>query len=75
MAEEPMTPSELKSSRKHLNLTQQKMAEALGVSPRYTTYLEAGEQPIIQPVKFAVYWLLLPKRIRNRYLPKIDVDS
>lgn len=65
-----MTPEQLKISRESLQLTQEGMGEALGKSERFITYRESGVQPIDRMTKYAVCWLLLPKRVKEKYLPR-----
>lgn len=65
-----MKPEQLKKSREMLQLTQESMGEAVNRSERFITYRESGKQPIDKMLKYAVSWLLLPKRIREKYLPK-----
>jgi DNA-binding XRE family transcriptional regulator len=70
MSDEEMTPEQLKLSRERLNLTQQGMADAVGMSERSITYCESGVLPVKKTLKYAICWLLLPKKIRSRHLPK-----
>ena len=65
-----MKPEQLKEARETLQLTQEGMGDALDKSERYITYRESGKQPIDKMLKYAVMWLLLPQRIRDKYLPK-----
>ncbi len=62
-----MKPEQLKNARESLRLTQQEFGEELGKSERFITYLESGVRPISRMVKYAVYWLLLPKTVRKKW--------
>lgn len=44
-----MTPEELKSLRKSLKLTQEEMAEKLGIKTRMYSYVEKGHKPMRTP--------------------------
>jgi len=69
--EKPMTPVEMKNAREILKVTQVGLAEKLDTSDRYITYHESGKRPISRILKYAVYWLLLPKEIKDEHLPKL----
>lgn len=70
MAEKEMKPEQLKKARETLQLTQEEMGDALDKSERFITYRESGVQPIDKMLKFAICWMLLPKLIREKFLPK-----
>ena len=53
-----MTPKQFKAARSTLGLTQKQMAEALGLTIRQITRLEAGETPVHKQTELAVKYLM-----------------
>lgn len=49
-----MQPLELKAARQELGMTQQELAEALGLTPQFIGMMERGEKPIEQRTALAV---------------------
>lgn len=84
-----MTPNEFKKLRKHLNLSQKEMAEALGLKRRMIQYYEKGVRDgdpleIPKAVELACFALesgvteyrfKAPARVRKSEARKLLVDS
>ena len=71
MSQKTFTPEQLKKARVKLGFpTQAGLGEALEKSERYITYRESGKQPVSKMMRYALSWLLLPKKVRDKYLPR-----
>ena len=70
MTAEKMTAKQFTKCREELDLTQEGIGEVLDKSERYITYRESDVQPVERVLGFAVLYLLIPKAIRDKYLPK-----
>ncbi len=65
-----MTPAFMKKLRAKLQATQKDLATELECSERYIQARESGEESIDRMLQYALFWLLLPKKVREKYTPQ-----
>ena len=61
-----MTPSELRSTREAMGLTQTELAEALETALRTVQHWEAGDRAIPGPVRVALRLMRAPSKAADR---------
>ncbi len=54
-----MTGAELRKARQRLNMTQAKLAEAIGMQRNSVARMERDDQPVMRTTELAVKYLLL----------------
>lgn len=65
-----MTPAFIKRAREKLGMTQPQLADELDRSERFILSRETGEAKPDKMFQYALFWLLLPQKIRQKYTPK-----
>lgn len=69
----PLTPADLKEIRTRLNVSQKRLAEAIGVSPRMWQYYESGEHDV-PPWLTNLLCIMLDYRIEAGLTPARQSD-
>ena len=70
-----MTPKELVKAREKLEISQAELAENIARTVRFVSYLETGARPMRRETKMAICLLFIPKKIREKYIPKFMLDD
>lgn len=60
-----MQPEELKALRASVGLTQQQLADALGMSRKMIVEMEGGKSPIERRTELAARYIALPAAVRE----------